>query len=276
MVGSYSAMAKGGRQSRRKSPTSTLQIAVALMLLSFVFVLGFVSLPTPTSISSGKSDSGHHISSKIHSSVQRGGDKWIEFVSWEPRAFVYHNFLSKEECKYLIDVATPHMQKARTSSGAFLTRGQDKIISNIEKRIADWTFIPADHGEGLHVLHYKVGQKYDAHFDYFADNYNTKIGGQRMATVLIYLSDVEEGGETVFPNAKGNHSAVPYWDELSQCAKGGLSVKPKMGDALLFWSMKPDATLDPLSLHANVGSIDALLTATTDEESTSVVFTHRI
>ena len=139
--------------------------------------------------------------------------------------------------------------RVRTSSGMFLNRGQDKIIRNIEKRIADFTFIPIEHGEGLQILHYEVGQKYDAHYDYFVDEYNIKKGGQRMATLLMYLSDVEEGGETVFPAAKGNFSSVPWWNELSECGKGGLSVKPKMGDALLFWSMKPDATLDPTSLH---------------------------
>lgn len=69
------------------------------------------------------------------------------------------------------------------------------------------------------------------------------------SNTLYYRSDVEEGGETVFPAAKGNFSSVPWWNELSECGKGGLSVKPKMGDALLFWSMKPDATLDPSSLH---------------------------
>lgn len=67
--------------------------------------------------------------------------------------------------------------------------------------------------------------------------------------ILWYRSDVEEGGETVFPAAKGNFSSVPWWNELSECGKKGLSVKPKMGDALLFWSMKPDAALDPSSLH---------------------------
>lgn len=66
---------------------------------------------------------------------------------------------------------------------------------------------------------------------------------------IIDRSDVEEGGETVFPSAKGNISAVPWWNELSECGKEGLSVKPKMGDALLFWSMKPDASLDASSLH---------------------------
>jgi prolyl 4-hydroxylase len=45
----------------------------------------------------------------------------------------------------------------------------------------------ADHGEGLQVLHYEVGQKYEAHYDYFHDTFNTKNGGQRIATVLMYL-----------------------------------------------------------------------------------------
>jgi prolyl 4-hydroxylase len=86
------------------------------------------------------------------------GDQWTEVLSWEPRAFVYHNFLSKEECEYLISLAKPHMVKStvvdsetgkskdsrvRTSSGTFLRRGRDKIIKTIEKRIADYTFIPA-------------------------------------------------------------------------------------------------------------------------------------
>lgn len=65
----------------------------------------------------------------------------------------------------------------------------------------------------------------------------------------MYLSDVEEGGETIFPNAKVNSSLVLNDEKFSSCAKGKLAVKPKMGDALLFWSMRPDATLDPTSLH---------------------------
>lgn len=70
-----------------------------------------------------------------------------------------------------------------------------------------------------------------------------------ISLLLLYRSDVEEGGETVFPAAKGNFSSVPWWNELSDCGKKGLSVKPKMGDALLFWSMNPDASLDSSSLH---------------------------
>ena len=61
--------------------------------------------------------------------------------------------------------------------------------------------IPAQNGEGLQVLHYQVSEKYEPHWDYFHDTENVKNGGQRVATMLMYLTDVEEGGETVFPNS---------------------------------------------------------------------------
>ncbi|XP_021763974.1 probable prolyl 4-hydroxylase 10 [Chenopodium quinoa] len=103
----------------------------------------------------------------------------------------------------------------------------------------------SEHAEGLQILHYEEGQKYEPNHDYFLDEFNKKNGGQRIiATVLMYLSDVEEGGETVFPASHGNFSSLPGWNERSECAKRGLSVKPKMGDALLFWSMRPNATLN--------------------------------
>lgn len=52
------------------------------------------------------------------------------------------------------------------------------------------------------MLRYGIGQKYEPHFDYFYDQINQVRGGHRAATVLMYLSDVEKGGETVFPNAE--------------------------------------------------------------------------
>ncbi|XP_051117931.1 probable prolyl 4-hydroxylase 10 [Andrographis paniculata] len=263
---------KGGLMRKATSSSSSAFLLYGLIMLSLLIVvlLSFGVFSINSGKRSKESHKPHDLTSIAHNSAhsserdEERKDQWVEVISWEPRASVFHNFLTNEECDYLISIAQPHMEKStvvdsatgkskdsrvRTSSGTFLHRGRDKVVQRIEKIIADFTFIPVEHGEGLQILHYEVGQKYEPHYDYFLDEFNTQNGGQRIATVLMYLSDVEEGGETVFPAAKGNYSAVPWWNELSECGKGGLSVKPKRGDALLFWSMKPDASLDPSSLH---------------------------
>ncbi|RHN67067.1 putative procollagen-proline dioxygenase [Medicago truncatula] len=68
----------------------------------------------------------------------------------------------------------------------------------------------AENGEGLQVIHYGVGQKFVPHYD-SRSNESFWNGGPRVATFLMYLSDVEEGGETVFPSAKPmKFSSNPY------------------------------------------------------------------
>jgi len=195
----------------------------------------------------------------------RGRDtkRWIEHLSWSPRSYLYHNFLTKEETLHLIHLAAPTMVKStvvdnasgksmdsriRTSSGTFLRRGQDKVVQDIERRIAEFSMIPVENGEGFQVLHYEQGQKYEAHFDYFHDQLNVKNGGQRVATMLLYLTDVEEGGETVFPSSEVPAGAAARG--FSPCGQKGVATKPKAGDALLFWSLKTDGTQDAHSLHA--------------------------
>ena len=70
----------------------------------------------------------------------------------------------------------------------------------------------------------------------------------QIATVLVYLTDVVEGGETSFlfegKNGMERLSTVDY----KKCDTG-IKYKPRAGDALLFWSMNPDHSLDKRSLH---------------------------
>uniref|UniRef100_A0A7N0TNF6 procollagen-proline 4-dioxygenase n=1 Tax=Kalanchoe fedtschenkoi TaxID=63787 RepID=A0A7N0TNF6_KALFE len=254
--------AKHYRLPGRKSSNSTLILTLLIVFAFLVLVLlllGIFSMPA----NPGGLHKANDLNSILHASLHR----YVLFFFSAQHGFnvcIFKFGQTKAECEYLINLAKPHMEKStvvdsetgkskdsrvRTSSGTFLVRGRDKTIRDIEKRIADFTFVPEEHGEGLQILHYEVGQEYKPHYDYFQDEFNTQNGGQRIATVLMYLTDVEEGGETVFPAAKGNISSVRWWDELSSCGKTGLSIKPKMGDALLFWSMKPDASLDPSSLH---------------------------
>ncbi|URD93368.1 P4Hc [Musa troglodytarum] len=155
------------------------------------------------------------------------------------------------ECDYLKSISRPHLEistvvesktgesiksKVRTSSGMFLSSKfrQIPIIKAIEKRIAVFSQIPTENGEAIQVLRYETNQYYTWHHDYFSDPFNLKKGGQRVATMLMYLNDVDEGGETIFPQVGSG-----------ECSCGGskvkgLCMKPRKGDAILFWSMVCD------------------------------------
>ncbi len=57
-----------------------------------------------------------------------------------------------------------------------------------------------------------------------------KHGGQRVATLVMYLNDVEAGGSTVFPEV-------------------GLDVLPRRGHAVYFAYTTEEGQLDKRSLH---------------------------
>ncbi|KAJ7980181.1 Prolyl 4-hydroxylase subunit alpha-like protein [Quillaja saponaria] len=197
----------------------------------------------------------------------------VKQVSWKPRAFVYEGFLTDLESDHLISLAKSELKRSavadnlsgqsklsevRTSSGMFISKNKDPIVSGIEDKISSWTFLPKENGEDIQVLRYEPGQKYDPHYDYFADKVNIARGGHRVATVLMYLTDVVKGGETVFPSAEESprHRASETSDDLSECAKKGVAVKPRKGDALLFFSLHPNAIPDTSSLHAGCPVIE--------------------
>ncbi|GFR42774.1 hypothetical protein Agub_g3735 [Astrephomene gubernaculifera] len=188
------------------------------------------------------------------------GVPWVETVSWSPRVFVYHNFLSSAECRHIKRVAAPMMKQSsvvgqngssvldtyRTSYGTFVKRRHDPVIERVLRRVAAWTKTPVENQEDLQVLRYGVGQKYGAHTDSLIDD------SPRMATVLLYLHDTEEGGETAFTSPAASWLDPQLEERLgpfSECARGHVAFRPKKGDALMFWSIKPDGTHDPLSMH---------------------------
>ncbi len=120
----------------------------------------------------------------------------------------------------------------------FDSRPSDPILKAIEEKIARVTQMPVENGEGLQVLHYKIGGEYQPHYDYFLSSQPggsqaLSRGGQRVATLIMYLNTTDEGGETIFPNA-------------------GIKVAPKKGTAVLFYNVTKAGTEDPQSLHGGV------------------------
>ena len=86
----------------------------------------------------------------------------------------------------------PAMRVGHAESALTATRlrtQEDAVITEIERRIARVTQLPMLNGEGLQILHYVDGQKYEPHHDFFHDSVNQapELGGQRVATILMYL-----------------------------------------------------------------------------------------
>lgn len=173
-------------------------------------------------------------------------------LSESPRIFMLRGFLSDKECNHMIKISNPNLlasevvdenktgqtiSKSRTSRGFFISDDwKDPISIKIEKRIAKLTNMPIENGESLYVLCYEIGKEFMPHHDYFDPNTPGGAecllrGGQRIATVIMYLNTPEEGGETLFPEAN-------------------ISIKPRKGDAVLFYNCTPEGMVDPNSLHA--------------------------
>lgn len=171
------------------------------------------------------------------------GDRRVQVLlsMQHPRLVLFGNLLSPEECAALIAEAEPAMARSktvatrtggeeinadRTSDGMFFRRGETPTVQLLEARIARLLNWPLEYGEGLQILNYRPGAQYRPHHDYFApDEPGTPAilerGGQRVATLVVYLNEVEAGGCTVFPET-------------------GLRVHPQIGQAVFFSYARPD------------------------------------
>lgn len=178
------------------------------------------------------------------------GDKWVQVTLHRqaPELMVFANLLSPAECDALIDAARPRLSRSltvdtktggeelhpdRTSQGMFFTRSENAVVQRIETRIAKLLNWPQQNGEGLQVLRYPPGAQYRPHYDYFDPREPgtpaiLKRGGQRVATLIMYLFEPEAGGATVFPDID-------------------VQVAPVRGNAVFF--SYPQAHPDSRTLH---------------------------
>ena len=179
------------------------------------------------------------------------GDRRVQAlaVMHAPEVIVLGQLLDAQECEALIEAARPRMQRSltvsvktggeeenidRTSQGMFFERGETELIARIEQRLAHLLNWPVENGEGLQILRYVPGTEYKPHYDYFdplepGTPTILRRGGQRVATVVIYLNEPEEGGATVFPDAQ-------------------FECLPVRGNAVFFNYSRPDPSSH--SLHA--------------------------
>jgi prolyl 4-hydroxylase len=167
-----------------------------------------------------------------------------------PRLRVIEKFATPAECEWLIARARDHLERAevylasdnlevsevRTNSEAYLMpKLLDVVTAAMLHRAAAAVGIDLAFCEFATVLHYKPGELFGPHVDFFdpgAPSQRTEIiaRGQRIATFLLYLNDDYEGGETEFLDA-------------------GVKYKGRKGDAMYFVNVEPSGMADVLSRH---------------------------
>lgn len=236
-----------------------------------------------------------------HVPTTSGNHIHLEVLSISPRVFDVHNFYDKEESASIVEKALKetseshrikrsstgasgyNLNNQRTSENGFDTHG--KAAQTVKKRC--FTVLGLDeyhesYADGLQVLRYNKTTAYIPHMDWIDDpqkreehNYDSSgVGTNRYATILLYMSNITDGGETVFKKAWPND--VPQsqrktrqvsleevrrdgtvdlfkrgsWEEsmVADC-RSRLVIRPYSARAVLFYSQHPNGEEDTSSLH---------------------------
>jgi prolyl 4-hydroxylase len=169
----------------------------------------------------------------------------------EPRIATVKSYLSAPGCDWLIALGRNNLKAAqvydaetgdlRTDSNRNNSAAQldlermDTFSAFVRARVAALANVSMAGLETSQILHYRVGEEFAEHCD-FLDPSNpghardVATHGQRALTVLIYLNDDYDGGETAFPAL-------------------GRGFKGRKGDALVFWNLMPDGAPDYRTAH---------------------------
>jgi len=161
------------------------------------------------------------------------------------------NFLTKYECDNLIEIMKPKLtpskivqnsnsngypdivsSETRSSSTCYFSDKNELLVSVVESKMSLVSGNDPKKSESLQGQHYTVGQEFKRHLDTFPsgdeNNAHLSRGGQRTWTFMVYLNDVESGGETVFdmipltfiPKA----GKAIFWNNLTIDSKGDKIV----------------------------------------------------
>jgi prolyl 4-hydroxylase len=142
------------------------------------------------------------------------------FISKNPQIFFVNNFLTDQESEYILELS---------KENNIISYKNYDILRILARRCAKLLECKWENFENIQVVHYEKNEENIMHYDSF--DMNTDKGkqcsgtqGQRLATILFYLSDVEEGGETDFSKIR-------------------MNVKSKKNRALVFWNVHENTTI---------------------------------
>lgn len=167
------------------------------------------------------------------------------------QVYIQDNFLPAEDCDKLIEIINGNLRPStvsdpkdactvsdyRTSKTSDLHYFDNPFFLRIDKKIADFMGMEPFLGETMQAQKYEIGQYYKEHWDFFTPTtkeYRVYCDwmGQRTWTSMVYLNDVETGGETYFKHLnlklKPKKGTLITWNNLY---KNGLPNLKTMHEA---------------------------------------------
>ncbi|MCP9259530.1 Prolyl 4-hydroxylase subunit alpha-1 [Dirofilaria immitis] len=161
----------------------------------------------------------------------------VEIAHQNPLAVLFHDIMSDEEARIIEMLAVPKLNRAtvhnavtgkletagyRVSKSAWLRSTEHEIVNRIDRRLDLATNLEIETAEELQIQNYGVGGHYEPHLDCARSEEQSafkELGtGNRIATILIYMTEPEIGGGTVFIDLKTSvpctKNAALFWYNL--------------------------------------------------------------
>jgi prolyl 4-hydroxylase len=172
----------------------------------------------------------------------------LEELYHDPYIVVYHDVMYDREIEIIKKLAKPKFRRAtvqnqvtgeletahyRISKSGWLKDEEHEVVRTVSRRVEDMTGLSMETAEELQVVNYGIGGHYEPHYD-FARKEETNAfkslgSGNRIATVIFYMSDVEQGGATVFPAIKvtvtPEKGAAGFWFNLKKSGWGDFMTR---------------------------------------------------
>ncbi|XP_039269093.2 prolyl 4-hydroxylase subunit alpha-2-like [Styela clava] len=171
---------------------------------------------------------------------------------WKSPSIVrFYDIISDKESDIIKKLAKPKLKRAtilneelgeggkkpakhRVGKTAWLTDRKHHVVQRLSKRMSAITGLGLKTAEPLQLSNYGIGGHFLPHVDYLRAHEQTDIerdNGPRIATILLYLTNVKYGGATVFLPQK-------------------LYVEPIEGSAIFWFNILTSGECDERTRHA--------------------------
>ncbi|XP_017124148.1 prolyl 4-hydroxylase subunit alpha-2-like isoform X1 [Drosophila elegans] len=165
----------------------------------------------------------------------------MEELSSDPYMVIYHDVIYESEINWLLSTSEFTISQVgtagtrsdiRSAKDSKISLSKGRVVGTLGQRVTDMTGLSMEMSDEFSLINYGLGGQYALHTD--PHDHMNEIrwrDGDRIATVLFYLGDVESGGDTIFPLID-------------------ISVTPKKGSAVFWYNLHNIGDMNIRALHS--------------------------